>query len=659
MPRHHVIIHGHFYQPPREEPWLELVPREPTAAPWHDWNARITAECYAPLVRARVLDPTGRIRRVLNAWSRLSFDVGPTLFRWFDTHAPAVGEAIVAADRDAVRRLGFGNALAMPYHHIILPLASRRDKVTEVRWGIRDFQQRFGRMPEGMWLPETAVDEETLAVLVEEGIRFTVLAPHQVTTIPPNGAPGRWRGAGGEMLAIFVYDGTIAHDVAFGDLLRHAPRWLERIREAPHAVANASRITAIATDGETFGHHHRFGDLALASLIDEIERLEDVALSNFGAALAETPPHTDLEIVAPSSWSCPHGVERWREDCGCRMDPGTNQAWRAPLRAGLEVVAQAIHAVVERDWPADAGDPWAARDRAGPDLAGVATLPAAARQLLEAELHALAMFTSCAWFFDDLARVEPLIVLRHAARAMEFLPAPLHQAIQTALLATLATAQANDPVDGDGATIWWRDVLREADGPARLAAGVAAVRDLAPDALEDLHMATHQCRIEGDLIVTRHRRTDREVHWRTRTDTPGIVAHRVAIGPGAGEAPLHHVASRAFPEPVRELLGVLARPVVFAATLPEEERRALGNGALDPATARVLALQHAWALAERDGLEAAAVVVHGALDLFDLEDEPLSDAIRSEAFTILAAFAPGPERHALAERLQLAFDDPA
>ncbi|MES1259050.1 MAG: glycoside hydrolase, partial [Gemmatimonadota bacterium] len=293
-----IIIHGHFYQPPREEPWLELVQRELSAAPDHDWNERITRECYAPLARGRILDEQGRLVRVINAYEWLSFNIGPTLFRWFDHHAPEVGAAIVAGDRASVARTGFGNALAMPFHHAIMPLLSRRDKVTEVRWGIRDFQARFGRAPEGMWLPETAVDEETLEVLSDERIRFTVLAPQQVEGWPPFGRPGRWRTGAGREIALFVYDGPAAHNVAFGDALDDASRWEANLTNVPVATDGGPTVVSIATDGETFGHHHRFGDLALAAMIDRVSRRADAALTNFATVLKASPPQYDLKIVS-------------------------------------------------------------------------------------------------------------------------------------------------------------------------------------------------------------------------------------------------------------------------------------------------------------------------------------------------------------------------
>lgn len=651
----HIVIHGHFYQPPREEPWLELVPREPTAAPDHDWNARITRECYAPLAHARVLDDRGRLRRVLNAYDSCSFNVGATLFKWFDEHAPAVGDAFLAGDRASHRRLGHGNAMAMPYHHIIMPLASRRDKLTEVRWGIRDFRARFGREPEGMWLPETAVDCETLEVLAAEGIRFTVLAPHQLVSPPAYGRAGRWRGDRGRELAIFSYDGVLSHDIAFGDTLSDAARWEERLQQRALKSDGSPSVVAVATDGETFGHHRRYGDLALASLIDRLEHGAPGALTNFAALLGAAPPEHDVTLIENTSWSCSHGIERWRIDCGCRMDPATNQAWRAPLRAGLEVLAQSIHAVAESTWPADAGDLWSARDAGGPDLAGVAHLPVRARRLLEAERHALAMFTSCGWFFDDIARIEPRIVLRHAARAIEFLPHQLHEPLETALLTAIRRASSNDPTKGDGANIWYRDVLAEADGPARLAGGLAALRDVRPDALDELILPSHTWRFEGEEIITHHRNTGREYCWVADTITLGVVPLRATVRPlGEPYKADREIPISAYPGPVRTLLLQVARPMVFEATLSAHEHDQLRDGLVDHDQARLLALSGAWALVARDGLDDAGIVVHAVLDLFDLDEIPIPDKVRVEAFERLSPLPTGESRESLATRLSLA-----
>ena len=457
-----VIIHGHFYQPPRDDPWLRTIPPEPSAAPYHDWNARIEAECYRP---------------VLPSLAALSFDFGPTLLAWLESAAPRTYAGVLDADNTGrARHAGHGGALAMSYHHTILPLSSRRDKETEVRWGIADFRRRFGREPEGMWLPETAVDHETLDVLAVEGIHFTVLAPHQVEHVPGGGLPGWYHTTSGRRLALFLYDGAISHDVAFGPLLGDVPAWAERLARSHEGEggAPAQALIAIATDGETFGHHHRGGDVALARVLETLAQRPDVQLDNFAAFLPRRPPRDDLALVAPSSWSCPHGVERWRSDCGCRMHPdrGTQQRWRAPLRNALDWLAAELHGLFEREGGLLLVDPWAARDAYGAVLGAMEDTLARflrvwlrrpddrnalerAYQLLELERHALRMFTSCGWFFDDIAGLESLIVLRSAARAIE-LAGPEAPRLEEGLLERLALAPSNDPSVGSG-----RELYRE------------------------------------------------------------------------------------------------------------------------------------------------------------------------------------------------------
>ncbi|MGD9524873.1 MAG: DUF3536 domain-containing protein [Gemmatimonadales bacterium] len=639
----HVVVHAHCYQPPREEPWLELVPRERGAAPDHDWNARITRECYRPLSRARLLDASGRITGLHNAWAWLSFNVGPTLVHWLERHAVDVLEAMVAGDRAAIGRTGHGTAIAHPYHHVILPLASRRDKRTEVRWGLREFRRVFGRDALGMWLPETAVDEETLEILAQEGVRYTILAPHQVTAPDGDGRPLRWRRGDAELL-LLPYEGTIAHEVAFGDLLRDADRLAARL-----GSPNNPRVTAIATDGETYGHHHRFGDLAIAGAIERLSRMADVQLVGADAVMATLEPAGDATLVSPTSWSCIHGVGRWQEECGCRMDPATNQRWRAPLRAGLEVVARGLDAVVEREWPGDAGNRHEVRDIAGPGLDGAGPLDPAVRRLLEAQVHALAMFTSCAWFFDDLARIEPRVVLRHAARALELLATADAEALEAALRTALAEADSNDPADGTGVDIWERDILPGRRATAALVAGIAAVREFAPDALDDLVMPAHTWRVEGDEIITIHRRAGVERRWRTETVSFGVVAERVHVRElDRGEAIV--IGAREFPAPFRRRLLALAGPLVMEAcfgpgVMGAGELLAAGRTAVREAT-----LEASWGLVARDGLDAADVVVHGALDLYALEDLDLPDDARSRAFERLAALPATTARERLAER---------
>ena len=421
-----VVIHGHFYQPPRDDPWTRTIPREATAAPSHDWNERIERESYGPISRYL---------------ASLSFDFGPTLLEWMEQAARETYRAVIAADRNR-------GAVAMPYHHVILPLSPRLDKVTEVRWGIADFRRRFGREPEGMWLPETAVDAETLDVLAAERIRFTILAPHQVRQLPAGGLPGWYRTSGGGRIALFLYDGALSHDVAFGPLVRDAGAWVERL-SAPQD------LISIATDGETFGHHHKEGVVTLARVLDALSRRSDVRVENFATFHARQPPQEEVGLVSPSSWSCPHGVERWRTECGCRAAPerGLHQRWRAPLRAALEWLAGELHAIFEREGKARFGDPWAARDAYG----AVLGTPQEGDRLLEMERHALRMFTSCGWFFDDIAGIESVIVLRSAARAIE-LAGPEGPRLEAGLLERLALAPSNDPAVGAGRELYLQRV---------------------------------------------------------------------------------------------------------------------------------------------------------------------------------------------------------
>ena len=488
-----VVIHGHFYQPPREDPWSGEVPAQPSAAPFHDWNERIERECYGPITATDVLDENGHVRRTLNTLEHLSFDFGPTLLLWLERHAPETYAAVLEADRSSCERLdGHGNALAMPFHHTILPLADARDRHTEIRWGIADFKRRFGREPEGMWLPETAVDAATLAALASDGIRFVVLAPHQVVRAPKHGLPGRVVTPEGE-IAVFVYDGDLSHAVAFGDLVRDGvaladvlatplsdtaerPYAADRPDTAERPAEVVRELRAIATDGETYGHHHKFADMGIAAALHHLATRSHVTVENFASFLAAHPPLDDVELVEPSSWSCAHGVERWRSACGCRADNSTesSQAWRAPLRDALTWLAGELHEVYQSEGADLLEGVWEARDAYGavasvsadgadpsraeafldgwmrPGRDGAARRRAA--ELLEMERDALRLFTSCAWFFDDVARVEPRQVLTYAVHALE-LAGEGAERIEAGFVDRLALARCNDPDDGTAADL--------------------------------------------------------------------------------------------------------------------------------------------------------------------------------------------------------------
>jgi len=475
-----LVVHGHFYQPPREDPWSGRVPREPSAAPWHDWNRRVHDECYRAVVGARVLDAEGRIARVVNTLEWLSWDAGPTLLAWLAEEEPATYRAFLDADRRSVERTGHGNALACPYHHVILPLASHRDKVTEVRWGIGDFRRRFGREPEGMWLPEAAVDTETLEVLAGEGIGFTVLGPDQVSAVPNDGRPARVELPSGRSIAIFVYDGPLSHDVAFGTLVEDAEAWVARMTDAD----DPREVVTLATDGETFGHHHPFGEMALGAMVSSVSARSDARLVNFGAVLARRPPRESVELVEPSAWSCAHGVGRWKENCGCRIDTGRppRQGWRKVLRRALEELAGDLHRHFEEDGRRLLDDPWAARDAYGSFLGadpatrrervarhGARPLEAGdlerALTLLEMERDVLRMFTSCGWFFDDLEGLEPLQVLRYAAHALDTFAELGGEArtLEERLRRRLAGAESADGEIGEGRRLW-DEVIRAGRG---------------------------------------------------------------------------------------------------------------------------------------------------------------------------------------------------
>jgi (1->4)-alpha-D-glucan 1-alpha-D-glucosylmutase len=502
MPRY-VCIHGHFYQPPRENPWLETVEVQDSADPYHDWNERIAAECYGPNAAARILDGEGRIERIVNNYARISFDFGPTLLSWMETAAPAVYRAVLAADQESRERFsGHGNALAQSYHHSILPLANRRDKRTEILWGLSDFAHRFGRPAEGFWLPETAVDLESLEILAELGVRFTLLEPRQARRFRPL-AGGAWEEAtdgidgrvpyrlslpSGRSLALFFYDGGISRAIAFERLLASGEALVDRLLGAfsPRAESGRPELVHIATDGETYGHHHRFGDMALAYAIHRLEegRAEDqgVTLTNYGELLARHPPELEVEIVENTSWSCAHGIERWQSDCGCSTGGREewNQAWRAPLRAALDSLRDELAAAYEAAAAPLFADPWAARDdyvqvlldRSADNVSAFLArhrrggrereLPAAERhralKLLELQRQTLLMYTSCGWFFHDLAGIETVQVLSYAGRAVELAQELFGDGVEERFLARLAQAESNRPEEGDGRRIYERHV---------------------------------------------------------------------------------------------------------------------------------------------------------------------------------------------------------
>jgi alpha-amylase/alpha-mannosidase (GH57 family) len=488
----YICIHGHFYQPPRENAWLETIELQDSADPYHDWNERINAECYAPNALSRILDGEDRIVRIVNNYSRISFNFGPTLLSWMEKKAPEVHEAIVQADRESAQVFsGHGSAMAQPYNHMILPLANRRDKVTQVAWGLRDFQRRFGRASEGMWLPETAADTESLEVLAEHGIRFTVLAPSQARAIRKKGEEA-WQevnGGGidpsrayevplpsGRTIAVFFYDGPISRAVAFEQLLSRGEHLANRLAGAFNDARDWPQIVHIATDGETYGHHHRHGEMALAYALHHIESNGLARLTNYGEYLEKHPPDHQALIHDNSSWSCVHGVERWKSDCGCNTGghPGWNQAWRAPLRGALDWLRDELVPLYEKEASHLLEDPWKARDdyadivldrspenrerflarhvRRGGSLDDGQKL--ALWKLLELQRHALLMYTSCGWFFDELSGIETVQVIQYAARALQLAGELTGASLEEPFLERLDRARSNLPENEGGRRIY-------------------------------------------------------------------------------------------------------------------------------------------------------------------------------------------------------------
>jgi alpha-amylase/alpha-mannosidase (GH57 family) len=483
-----IVIHGHFYQPPRENPWLESVEVQDSAAPYHDWNERVTAECYAPNTAARRVDEQNRMLDIVNNFEKISFNIGPTLFAWLERHRPGVYAKIIEADRASVEARGHGNACAQVFNHIIMPLATRRDKVTQVRWGIDDFRARFGREPEGLWLPETAVDNESLEVLAEAGVKFTILAPYQAQRVRPLGAaawqdtggaidpsrPYLWRGPRGLRLALFFYDGHISRAIAFERLLERAENVVAWLNAAFSDARTWPQLVHCATDGETYGHHSRFGEMALAAAVQQIEAEGTATLTNYGAFLAANPPTHEVEIRERTSWSCAHGIERWRSDCGCRTRGDWHQRWRAPLREALDWLRDQIDPYFEARASAHLKDPWAARDdyaaalldRSPERLAAFfaahahgnldPTARVEARRLLELERHRLLMYTSCGWFFDEISAIEPVQILRYAAMALQYLNDLGLGRLEDEFVRRLAAAPSNVPEMRDGGEVYRR-----------------------------------------------------------------------------------------------------------------------------------------------------------------------------------------------------------
>ena len=510
-----VCIHGHFYQPPRENPWLETVETQETAAPYHDWNERICAECYATNGAARILNNKKLIARIVNNYARISFNFGPTLLNWLKDNAPRTYRMILDGERRSRKSYGgHSSAMAQVYNHMIMPLASRRDRITQIRWGIADYENHYGAPPEGMWLAETAADSESLELLAQHGIRFTVLAPHQCRRIRllADGAgqddagwtdtpgasvdttrPYLARFESGVSIAVFFYNGPISRAIAFEGLLNSGESFAGRLKTG-FKDSGEAQLVSVATDGESYGHHHKYGEMALAYALRLLEEDKTVKLTNYGSFLEQFPPQYECEIVENTSWSCVHGVERWRSNCGCNGGKPFNQLWRAPLRKALDELRDALLPLTEREGAKLYKDVWEARNgyieavldqgsqaveqffRGHQSHALSVDERVRALELMEMQRHAQLMYTSCGWFFDDISGIETVQIIAYAARVLQLarqLFGGEADALEPAFLARLSEARSNVASAGDGAQLYKEQVSSRELGLEQVAAHYA------------------------------------------------------------------------------------------------------------------------------------------------------------------------------------------
>jgi alpha-amylase/alpha-mannosidase (GH57 family) len=486
-----ICIHGHFYQPPRENAWLEVIEVQDSSHPYHDWNERISAECYAPNAASRILDQKGVIKNIVNNYSRISFNFGPTLLSWMETNDAETYKAILEADKESLTNFdGHGSAIAQVYNHIILPLANARDRETQVIWGIRDFEKRFNRKPEGIWLAETAVDTESLELLAKHDIKFTVLAPRQAKAIRRIGGEDwteinegtldtrnayRVNLPSGKSIAVFFYNGAISQGIAFTGLLNDGQRFAQSLLDS-FGVESNPQLVHVATDGETYGHHHRHGDMALAFCLNHIEKNSDATITNYAHFLSMFPPVFEAQIIENSSWSCVHGVERWRANCGCNSggNPGWHQQWRGPLREALDWLRDTSANLFEQEGAKYLNDPWTARndyvnvilDRSQKTIKKFFKThvpsdvdPSKVFRLMEMQRHAMLMYTSCGWFFDEVSGIETTQVLQYACRVIQLASQNGELDLEAEFVQRLEKAPSNVPSLENAANVYRKYVL--------------------------------------------------------------------------------------------------------------------------------------------------------------------------------------------------------
>jgi alpha-amylase/alpha-mannosidase (GH57 family) len=515
MPQAFLVVHGHFYQPPRDNPWLGIVERQESARPFHDWNERIAAECYTPNAFARILDDAGRIVSIVNNYELMSFNFGPTLLSWLEEHARETYERILEADARSLAARGHGNAIAQAYNHAILPLCNDRDRRTQIRWGLSDFERRFRRRADAMWLPETAISMPTVEALLDEGLRFVILSPHQAESARDGGdwfdvssgsidptQPYRLHAPSGRALDVFFYDGPISSGIGFEGLLSSAAALVGRFSSALVADRARDQLVHVATDGESYGHHTRWGDRTLAYALSVEAPARGFVVTNYGAYLAGHPPTSEARLKAGgggegTSWSCGHGVGRWTRDCGCNVGtPGFHQHWRAPLRRALDLVRDRAESLYERDAAPLLRDPWGARDRYVGAIANedaqdrflaaeaVRVLDEPSRmqalRLLELQRYCQLMYTSCGWFFDEISGLEGTQILRYANRALELHRLISGEDLEPPFIAVLSEAKSNLREYGDGAEVYRRLVAPSRVAHERVAAQEAILSLFVP-----------------------------------------------------------------------------------------------------------------------------------------------------------------------------------
>ena len=496
----YLTIHGHFYQPPRENPWLEEIEIQDSARPFHDWNERVSSECYEPNSVSRIVDDKNRILDIVNNYQNMSFNIGPTLLSWMEKYAPCSYRRIINADKNSIELYGgHGCAIAQVYNHIIMPLANTNDKYTQAIWGIRDFQKRFGRMPEGIWLAETAVDAQTLEVLIDLGIRYTILSPFQAQCVRkmdsenPNdwhdvswgsidpSQPYRYYVEGSDkkkFIDLFFYDGAISKSVAFDFLLTDGEKFARRQLDGYSESRQRTQLVNIATDGESYGHHTKFGDMALSYVLGVKAKDLGFEITNYGQYLEMYPPEYEVDIKPVSSWSCSHGVERWKDDCGCNTgaQPGWNQKWRKPLRDALDYLRDELIKLCSAEGAKYYKDFWDARnkyidvilDRSEESvnkflkencISGFkAKDRTKALKLMEIQRFCMLMYTSCGWFFAEISGIETVQIMKYAARAIQLAGAFSNANFEEKFLNILSKAKSNIEEYGNGKNIYERFV---------------------------------------------------------------------------------------------------------------------------------------------------------------------------------------------------------